>query len=75
MSVVTGEPPDTTGAESVQTVVVEDRGRWVVEIVVVFADGVVRHRIDSFHTRERAEISAGLIKRAAERDLRGPLNG
>lgn len=60
---------------SVDTCVVEDRGRWAVDIIVVFADGVVRKRIDSHPTKRRAELSAGLIRRAAERDLRGPLNG
>ncbi len=69
--------PDSSTDEAldVQTVVVEERGRWAVEIVVVFADGVVRTRIDTHPTKARAELSAGLIKRAAERDLRGPLNG
>jgi hypothetical protein len=62
-------------ALDVQTVVVEERGRWAVDIVVVFADGVVRERIDSYATRARAELSARMIKRAAERDLPGPLNG
>ncbi len=62
-------------ALDVQTVVVEERGRWAVEIVVVFADGVVRKRIDTHHTKARAELSADLIKRAAERDIRGPING
>jgi hypothetical protein len=62
-------------ALDVQTVIVEDHGRWAVEIVVVFADGVVRRRIDTHHTRRRAEISANLIKRAAERNIRGPING
>lgn len=62
-------------ALDVQTVVVEERGRWFVEIVVVFADGVVRKRIDSHATRARAELSAGLIKRAAERDIGGPVHG
>lgn len=67
--------PGTAGAESVETVVTPERGRWVVELVVVFTDGVVRHRIDTHATKTRAEISAKLIKSAAERDLRGPLNG
>ncbi len=67
--------PDVNGAEGVETFVFPERGRWVVEIAVVFPDGVVRHRIDTFHTERRAEIAAGLIKRAAERELRGPLNG
>ncbi|MBU3687545.1 MAG: hypothetical protein FGM25_14265 [Mycobacterium sp.] len=65
----------TDEALDVQTVVVEERGRWAVEIVVVFADGVVRKRIDTHATRARAELSANLIKRAAERDIGGPVNG
>ncbi len=83
---VTEEPhvrPKTTVPEhssadealDVQTVVVYERGRWAVEIIVVFADGVVRKRIDTHATKARAELSAQLIKRAAERDLRGPRNG
>lgn len=62
-------------ALSVDTVVSEERGRWAVDIVVVFADGIVRKRIDTHPTKARAELSARLIKRAAERDIRGPLNG
>ena len=62
-------------AVDVQTVVVEERGRWAVDLVVVFADGVVRKRIDTHHTKARAELSARLIKRAAERDIRGPIHG
>ncbi|SOX53914.1 hypothetical protein MAAFP003_2590, partial [Mycobacterium ahvazicum] len=75
-------PPTVVRADSsadealdVQTVVVEECGRWFVEIVVVFADGVVRKRIDGHATKRRAELSANLIKRAAERNIRGPLNG
>lgn len=69
--------PDSSADEGldVQTLVVPERGRWVVEIVVVFADGVVRTRVDTFPTEARAQLSANLIRRAAERDLRGPLNG
>ncbi len=70
-----GPFPNVRRAESVETVIELDRGRWAVDIVVVFPDGVVRHRIDTFATRARAELSAGLIKRAAERDLGGPLHG
>src|SRR5262245_34043190 len=62
-------------ALSVDTVVSEERGRGAVDIVVVFADGVVQKRIDTHPTRARAELSARMIKRAAERDIRGPLNG
>jgi hypothetical protein len=72
------EVPEVTSTDEaldVQTVVVEERGRWAVEIVVVFADGVVRKRIDTHHTKARAELSANLIRRAAERDIRGPIHG
>jgi hypothetical protein len=72
------EVPEVTSTDEaldVQTVVVEERGRWAVEIVVVFADGVVRKRINTHHTKARAELSANLIRRAAERDIRGPLHG
>lgn len=62
-------------AHAVETVVVEERGQFAVDIVVVFADGVVRKRINTHRTRRRAEFAASLIKRAAERDLMGPLNG
>lgn len=63
-------------ALDVQTVVVHENGQWAVDIVVVFADGVVRKRIDTYMTRSRADIAADLIKRAAERDIGGgPLHG
>lgn len=72
------EAPEVTSTDEaldVQTVVVEERGRWAVDIVVVFADGVVRKRINTHHTKARAELSANLIRRAAERDIRGPIHG
>jgi hypothetical protein len=77
------QPPKTTvradsaadDAQDVQTEVVADRGRWAVEIIVVFTDGVVRKRISTHPTRARAELSADLIKRAAERDIGGPVHG
>jgi hypothetical protein len=71
-------PRDDSSAEealSVDTVVLEERGRWAVDIVLVFPDGIVRKRIDDHPTKARAELSARMIKRAAERDIRGPLNG
>ncbi len=75
-------PPTTVRAESsadearaVDTVVVHEQGHWAVDIVVVFDDGVVRKRIATHRTRRRADLAADLIKRAAERDLKGPRNG
>ena len=63
-------------ALDVQTVVIEESGRWFVEIIVVFADGVVRKRIHSHATRARAELAADLIRRAADRDIgSGPVHG
>lgn len=83
MTIMCEEPPtrpkttprtdfSTDEAVDVQTVVVEECGRWAVEVVVVFADGVVRTRIDTHPTKARAELSARLIKRAAEHDIRRP---
>jgi hypothetical protein len=66
----------TDHALDVQTVVVEESGRWAAEIIVVFADGVVRKRIDTHATKARAELAADLIRRAAQRDIGGgPLRG
>lgn len=59
------DPSDV--ARTVETVVVPERGQWVV--VVVFDDGVVRTRIGTYRSRRRAELAADLIKRAAEREL------
>ncbi len=82
MIAVTDNPLDRDAHETheetalgVDTVVVPEKGRWAVDIIVLFADGVVRRRIDTYPTKTHAEISARLIKRGAERDLRGPLNG
>lgn len=77
----TGDTTEETGravvehAEGVDTVVVEDRGQWAVDIIVYFPDSVVRRRINVYRTKARAEISARLIKRGAEREIEGPLNG
>lgn len=76
---MTDEPPRETSTDTaldVQTVVVEEAGRWAVEIVVVFADGVVRKRIHTHATKARAELAADLIRRAANRDIGGgPTHG
>ena len=66
-------PPRTSTDEAldVQTVVVPEHGRWAVDIIVVFADGVVRKRIDTHRSKARADIAADLIRRAANRDIGG----
>ena len=66
--------PSVRYASGVETVVELERGRWAVDVLVFCPDGMVRHRIDTHHTKSRAEISARLIKRAAERELRGPFD-
>lgn len=71
-----GRPTSADEALDVQTVVVHESGRWAVDIVVVFADGVVRKRIDTHHSKARADIAADLIRRAANRDIGGgPVHG
>lgn len=51
----------------VSTEVVEEHGRFVVLLHVVFADGVVGHRMGDYHSRARAEMAARIIKSTAER--------
>ena len=50
--------------------IVEEAGRWVLYLDVVFADGAVRHRVQTYHTRAQAEVAARYVHAAAERDLR-----
>lgn len=50
--------------------VVAERGRFWVELVVLFGDGAMRHRISDYATRRAAEIAAGFMRRGAERDPR-----
>lgn len=62
-------------ADAVEAEVVFDRGQWAVELVVLFADEVVRKRIATYRTERLARISADLMKRTAERDIGGPRRG
>ena len=62
-------------ALGVETEIVAERGQWAVDIIVFFEDGVVRRRIATYRTEALAKISASSIKRAAERDIPGPLYG
>jgi hypothetical protein len=62
-------------AHAVETVVTAENGQWAVDIIVLFDDEVVRKRIDVYRSERLARISADLIKRTAERDISGPLNG
>ncbi len=66
---------DDAVAVDVDTVITEERGRWWVDLVVVFPDGVVRRRINDYATRRHAEIAASWIKRTATRDIDGPWLG
>ena len=60
---------------AVETYVTEQSGRWVVEIVVVFPDEAVRKTVNDYNSKREAEIAASLIKRGANRDIQGPVNG
>jgi len=61
-------------AVSVDTYVVPHRGQWQVDIVVVFRDDMVRRTVNTYRSERLALIAASWIKRAAERDIRGPIN-
>jgi hypothetical protein len=60
----------TDEAPLVSTDVVEEHGRFTVVLDVVFDDGAVRHRLQSYHTRARAELAARIVRATAERDQR-----
>lgn len=55
-------------ALEIETYVEQVRGQWVVSVVVVFADEVVRKTISTYHTERMAILAASWIKRAARRD-------
>jgi len=75
----------------VETTVKEEKGQWIVYLSVIFWESeaalpkraeqmpeplqIVRHRIQAYRSRRRAEIAAHWIKRGAERDLRTPPMG
>lgn len=67
--------PGPEHASGVETFVVESHGEWHVEILVLFDDEMVRRRVGTYRTEKLATIAADLIKRAAERDISGPLHG
>ncbi len=62
-------------AYDAETVIVAERGQWAVDVVVIFADEVVRKRIATYRTERQAQIAANWIGRAARRDITGPVNG
>ena len=62
-------------AVGVETFVRQESGEWVVDIAVAFADGVVRHNVNRYRSERHARIAAHWIRRAASRDIEGPVNG
>ena len=60
---------------AVETYVTEQSGRWVVQIAVIFPDEAVRKTVNDYNSKREAEIAASLIKRGANRDIEGPVNG
>ena len=56
------------GEPLVSTEVIEECGRYTVVMDMVSADGAERHRLQSYHTRARAEAAALMFYRAVERD-------
>lgn len=68
-------PASGDEAIAVETYVTAERGQWVVELVVVMTDSVVRRRINSYRTEREATLAASWIKRGASRDIDGPVNG
>lgn len=68
---MTPEPPGDE-AVAAETYVHARNGRWEVEIVVIFADEVVRRTVGDYPSERQAEIAANWIKRSASRDIEAP---
>jgi hypothetical protein len=76
--------PYVEEALSADAGIVEEHGRWYVDLTVVLASGAVTRRVGEYHDRRRAEQAARIIERNARRcipnhpitdaptDLRGP---
>lgn len=72
--------PGDGNAAWVETVVEVEHGRFVVYIEVGFWETddaaapfqTVRHRIQAYATRQKAEVAAALMKRGAAKELREP---
>ena len=71
-------------ATLVRTEILQENGRWAVYLEVDFYEPeeegdakfrTVRHRIQDYPKKRLAEVAAGWIRRAAERDLPGPPDG
>jgi hypothetical protein len=58
-------------AIAVETAIVKINGRWAVDLIVIMDDGVIRHRVDTYHSERLAVIHARYLKRGAERDIAG----
>lgn len=70
-----GDDESDGTALAIETYVTERNGRWVVEVAVIFTEEAVRKTINDYPTRRQADVAAGWIKRAAQRDIEGPVNG
>ncbi len=70
----TGETPPGDEALTAETYVHSRNGRWEVEIVVIFADEVVRKIVGDYPSEREAQIAANWIKRSASRDIEAPPN-
>ncbi len=62
-------------ATAVETYVEPERGQWRVDLAVFFDDEVVVRTINTYRTERKATVAASWIRRAAERDIRGPVHG
>ncbi len=72
----------SSGPQKVETRVVEEQGRWVVYLEVTFWEDdqefplkTVKHRVQDYPTKKRAEMAAEIYRRAADRDMEGPSFG
>ena len=61
--------------ELVKAVVREEAGEWFVDIAVITPEGVERHVVNKYRSKQHAAVAASWIERGANRDVEGPTNG
>lgn len=60
---------------TVASEVIEENGRFVVYLETITKHSTVKHRINDYPTRRKAEIAADLMRRCADRDINSPPDG
>jgi hypothetical protein len=59
----------------VRAEVVEERGQWVVILLLIDPEGIERRRLSAYRTEREATLAASTLQRAAHRRQAPPQDG